>query len=330
MSSLRDFVRKPAVPGAKDPLRFARALIGDLVDKNLWPVALLLCIAIVAIPVLMTRGGGSDGAGVPAAAPQPDAETTKAVELIGPPTTRRRPSKQLDPFRQPKKKEKAAAAAGSIPLGPGSPSAAAPSAGTPSGGTPSTGAPSTGTPSTGTPSTRTPAVNPARVYYRTEVRWSQVESATARPISRLTPLGDAGERGVLYLGVSNRGYAVFVLSPKAQVEVSSGEQAGDTPCNEPVSCRFVGLKAGAKKVIIVPSSDGSKARRYHLEAVSIKRVVTSFATASRMHAKVHSKGRAVLREMLSDPLTAQVLDLLRYHEPSGQIVLAKGAKKTTK
>ena len=179
MTSPRDIVRKLATPGERDPLRFARALIGDLVDKNLWPVALLLCVAIVAIPVLMTRGGGSDGAaGVPAVAPPPDVNATKAVELIGPPTTRPRPSKQLDPFRHPKKKKAAAAAGGSIAVGPGASPAAAPSAAAP----PSTGAPSTGAPSTGAPSSGTPTVNPARVYYRTEVRWSQSDGASARPL----------------------------------------------------------------------------------------------------------------------------------------------------
>jgi len=351
MNSPSDLVRKLAdarrdgasPAGGRDPLRFARALIGDLVDKNLWPVALLLCVAIVAIPVLMTRGAGSDGAaGAPAVAPQPDVSATKAVELIGPPTVRSRSGSQLNPFRRPKKKKEATAAAGSIAVGDGAapaadaPSAATPSAGTPSGGTPSGGTPSGGTPSGGTPSTGTPSTedtapaSAARAYYRTEVRWSEAENSSARPIAQLTPLGDGGERGALYLGASNLGYAMFLLSPNAQAEVSAEKQAGKVGCEDEPNCRIVGLKAGATQVIIVPSSDGSKAHRYHLEAVSVKRVVTSVAAARKMRAKEHSEGRAVLREMLSDPLTGQLLGTMRYDEASGLLVLVGDAKKTTK
>jgi hypothetical protein len=343
MRSPRDLVRKRADAGAgdRDPSRFVRALIGDLVDKNLWPVALLLCVAIVAIPVLLTRGSGGDGAApVPAVTPQPDGTANDAVELIGPPTAKTRTGSQIDPFRQPKKKPKASAAAGTIAVGgstpAASPSADTPSAATPSGGTPSAGSPSAGSPSAGTPSagspsaTTKPMVNPATVYYRTEVRWSEAEGSRARAISRLTPLGGVGERGALYLGVSNLGYAMFLLSPTAKVEVSPDAPAAESACADATTCRVVALKGGSTQVVIVPQSDGSKARRYHLEAVSVKRVVTSVAAAGRMRAKEHSEGRAVLREMLSDALTAQVLDLLRYDEASGQLVLTSGAKKTTK
>jgi hypothetical protein len=338
MSSPRDLDRKPADPGAggaspgaaNDPLRFARALIGDLVDKNLWPVALLLCVAIVAIPVLMTRSAGS---GVPAAAPAPDVSPTKGVKLIAPPAVKERTGAQLDPFRQPKKKKKASAAAGSIALGgsppaaspsAGAPSAATPSGGTPSGAMPSAGSPSTGSPSTGTPSAKaTPEISAAKVYYRTEVRWSEAEGGATRPISRLTPLGDPGERAALYLGVSDAGFAVFLLSPHARAEGVAG-------CEDAGSCRLMGLKAGRTQIISVQSPDGSKAHRFHLEAVSIKRVVTSVATASRMRAKVHSEGRAVMRALWADRATALELGGIRYDQPTGLLVKSSAVKKTTK
>ena len=325
MSFPRDLLRKRGDASTPDGggalARYARALVNDLVDKNLWPVALLLCVAIVAIPVLLSRGAGSDGAaGVPVAAPPADVDVTNLFERVGPPTVTNRHSKQQDPFRQPGKK-KETAAGGAIPLGVDAPSAAAPSAAAPSGSAPSG-------------SSKGPmasAVNAATVYYRTEVRWSEGGGGAARPISRLTPLGDVGQRGVLYLGVSNLGYAMFLLSPNVQAEVSTEERAGKVGCeaDEP-NCRIVGLKAGTTQVVIVPSSDASKARRYHLEAVSVKRVVTSVAAARTMRAKVHSEGRAIMREMWSDPLTGQVLGMIRYDEASGLLVLVNGATKTTK
>jgi hypothetical protein len=340
MSSIRDLLRKLTDrSGGRDPAavlaRSARDLRNDLVDKNLWPVALLLCVAIVAIPVVLSRGG-DDAVSAPAPAPQVDATTTNAIKLVGPPTIKSRPGTPLDPFRQPAKKKDAAVATAAEAPAAGTPSAAAPSAAAPSAGSPSVAAPSGGTPSTGTPSSRTPSsrtpvVNPASVYYRTEVRWGLAAVSPARPISRLTPLGDAGERGVLYLGVTNLGYAVFVLTPNAHVEAGD-DQPGklNLACVDGTNCRIIALKTGTSQVVLVPPADGGKARRYRLQAVSAKRVVTTVAAARRMRAKEHSEGRALLRELASDPLAAQVLDELRYDAASGLLVTTSGDKKTSK
>jgi hypothetical protein len=352
MSSVSDRLRKltdrsgpsGTTSGLADgPLRFGRNLFHDLVDRNLWPVALMLCVAIVAIPIVLSRGPGGAGATAvpaPATAPKTGVSATDAIKLVGPPLVKTRPGKQLDPFRHPAEKKAPATGTGAPP-GVAAPSATTPAAATPSGGTSSGGTssggtssggtPSTGTTSTGTPpSAATPAVNPATVYYRTEARWSLAETSPARPISRLTPLGDAGEPGVLYLGVSNLGYAMFLLSPTAQAEASTENQPGKVGCENEPNCRIVGLKAGATQVVIVPASEGGKARRFHLQAVSVKRVVTTLAAARRMRAQEHSKGRAVLREMASDPLNGPVLDKIRYDEATGLLVLTSGDKKTTK
>jgi hypothetical protein len=343
MSSVRDHLRKltdrsgagGATSGlAAGLLRSARDLRNDLVDRNLWPVALLLCVAIVAIPVVLSRGGDAAvSAPAPAPAPQVDGTATNAIELVGPPTIKSRPGTQVDPFRQPAKKKTAATSGAVAPAGATPSAAAAPSAGSPSAASPSAAAPSGGTPSTGAPSADvTPVVNPASVYYRTEVRWSLAAVSPARPISRLTPLGDTDERGVLYLGVSNLGYAMFLLSPNAQAEATDDDQPGKLKlgCVDTTNCRLIALKTGASQVVMVPPADGGKARRYHLQAVSAKRVVTTVAAARRMRAKEHSEGRALLRELASDPLAAQVLDELRYDAASGLLVLASGDKKTTK
>jgi hypothetical protein len=341
MSSVRDHLRKltdrSGASGVTSGLaaglvRCARDLRNDLVDRNLWPVALLLCVAIVAIPVVLSRGGDA-AVSAPAPAPQVDGTATNAIELVGPPTIKSRPGTQLDPFRQPAKKKTAATTGAVAPAGATPSAAAAPSAGSPSAASPSAAAPSGGTPSTGAPSADvTPVVNPASLYYRTEVRWGLAAVSPARPISRLTPLGDTDERGVLYLGVSNLGYAMFLLSPNAQAEATDDDQPGKLKlgCVDTTNCRLIALKTGASQVIMVPEADGSKARRYHLQAVSAKRVVTTVAAARRMRAKEHSEGRALLRELASDPLAAQVLDFIRYDKATGLLVLASGDKKTTK
>jgi hypothetical protein len=189
---------------------------------------------------------------------------------------------------------------------------------------PSTGTPSTGSPSTGTPPAKaTPEISAAKVYYRTEVRWSEAEGGATRPISRLTPLGDPGERAALYLGVTASGYALFLISPNASVK-------GVTGCDDVASCRGFGLKPGQKQLITVQPSDGGTARRYYLEVVSVKAVATSVEVARTMRAKVHSEGRAVMRAMWSDGPTAQELSEVRYDATTGLVVVSSAVKKTTK
>jgi hypothetical protein len=51
-------------------MSFFRNLWTDLVDKRLWPVALVLLLALVAVPVLLLQGGGGDDHVDVAAAPQ--------------------------------------------------------------------------------------------------------------------------------------------------------------------------------------------------------------------------------------------------------------------
>jgi hypothetical protein len=323
MSSLRDLLRKRggdgATPGVGGTLaRYARALVNDLVDKNLWPVALLLCVAIVAIPILLSRGAGSDGAaGVPVAAPPADVDVTNVFERVGPPTVKPRSSQQQDPFRQPAKKKDKAAGRGAMALGADAPSPAAQPA-----ASPATAPPSGSRPPAATPAPKaTPSA--ARVYYRSEVRWSQTDSGPSRPLTRLTPLGDVGDRAALYLGVSAAGFAVFLLSPNAVAEGMAG-------CEELSSCRVIGLQAGATQVVALQPPDGGKARRYYLEAVSVKRVTTTLAAARTMRAKVHSEGRAVMRALWADGPTAYELGMFRYDRATGLLVESGGAKKTTR
>ena len=280
-----------AVPGsgrAGQTMRFARALIGELVDKKLWPVALLLCAAIIVIPVLMTRGAGSDDdAAAPAALPQGDVAAANIFEPIGPPSAKARPGGQLDPFRQPATKKSKPR---SMPVGGGTSSLGPPSGGTSSGG-PSSGDPlSGGTPfSAATPKRAVPA---ADVYYRTAVRWYETDAGKPVALARLTALGGLAEPGVLYLGVRRSAdvlYAVFVLGLSASSE-------GEGSCQDATTCRIVRLKAGEARIVTLASSDGSVTRQFTLEAVVIKAVAPGVGEARTARAKVHPDGRDALRD----------------------------------
>jgi hypothetical protein len=283
-------------------MNFARALGRDLVNKRLWPVAVLLAAALVAVPLLLGGVGGSgDESSVPAAALDEGAaanvsQTAPAVELVGPPSVRSRPGKVRDPFRRPKPKAVKAASASS----PAEASKTTVPAAT----------------STSTPQA-TPAIpTPKPFAYRTEVRFgpTDADAPEVHAISRLTPLGGVTEPALLYLGVSPDGrHAIFLLGPTAQ-------QHGEGRCVDAKGCRIIGLEAGTSTVVDVTPTAGEP-RQYSLDVVTVKREeVQSKAAARKARARVHPDGRDVLRDVLGDGATAQALGTIAYAQSLGLLV----------
>lgn len=303
-----------------DPVkRIAR----DLVDKKLWPVAVLLLAALVAVPVLI-GGASADEAPAPAAlaAAAPEGPASKSlVTVIDESATGNvtRPGRLDDPFYDPPE-----------PPAEDTPAAAAPADASPSneGGTSSsTGTPpSTGTPGGAPSATPTPSDDPpaAGGYYRTEVRWYKHKLAKTRPLSRLTPLGGLADTAALYLGVTKASgtYAVFLLGVHATSK-------GDAKC-EDSDCRVIGLKSGETQRITVASPEGGEAREYVLEVRSVRRAETDAATARAMRHRVHPDGRDVMRAMWSDSATAAALGPIQFDYDSGLLVKSAGAAKASK
>ena len=154
-----------------------RNLLQDLVERRLWPVALLLAVALAAVPVVLGRGGG-DAASTAAlpAAPATGAGTgtgtaEKAQITIDTsvPAVRDRAGRLRNPFKSPASAApKVTAAAGDSPSSDGSaatgdstsaatsaPSTDSGSAGTGSSGTTSSGSSGSGSASTGSSDTTT-------------------------------------------------------------------------------------------------------------------------------------------------------------------------------
>ena len=154
-----------------------RNLVQDLVERRLWPVALVLAVALAAVPVVLGRGGG-DAASTAAlpAAPATGAGTgtgtaEKAQITIDTsvPAVRDRAGRLRNPFKAPASAApKLTAAAGDTPSADGSaatgdstsaatspPSPDSGSAATGSSGTTSTGSSGSGSTSTGTSDTTT-------------------------------------------------------------------------------------------------------------------------------------------------------------------------------
>jgi hypothetical protein len=292
-----------------------RAIARDLIEKRLWPVALLLIVALVAVPVVL--GGSGDSAPVtPAAVPatpaQPGSDTAISVSapaVLG----HSRPGPVRDPFYSPPKPETASTSPSTSTSS--SSSAPAPSTTTPS--TSGTGGGGTEAPAPSTPSTQTPATTTTvGSFYRARVRFGAGETAAVRGLSRLEPLGDTANPAALYLGPNARHtHAVFLLGPNAEVT------AGDGACGEP-TCRVVVLKAGESVTIAVAGSAGAVEQTYVLAVDELheQQVATQDALLE-LRDRVHADGREVLRAMIQDKTTAAAVGKLTYDRSLGAVVL---------
>jgi|GEM_PF-2981574 len=277
----------------------------DLVQKKLWPLAVLLVVALVAVPVVIGSSSEDASAPVPVATAPGTADpgaTQSLLTVADPAVTSKddRPGKLDDPFYDPPAPPAASTGAATAPATGAAPSTATPS----TGGAPAAPA--------GPAAPAEPVVKPT--YYRTEVRWYEATKGKPQPISRLEPFGGLVDTAALYLGVtkSDGVYAVFLLGPGATSD-------GEAKC-EDESCRVMGLKSGQTQIVTVQPADGGEARQYVLEVVSVRAIATDAADARHMRAKVHPDGRDVMRSMWEDGPTAEALRPVQYDQTTGLLV----------
>jgi hypothetical protein len=326
-----------------------RTLVRDLIDRKLWPVALLLVAAAVAIPVLIGRAP----APAPTAAPAPAAPVTGATDAqkaavslaTAVPAGRDRPGAVRNPFKAPASKKKASTASTSAPAAAGTPSVAsggtssASPASTASGTstpTPSTGSDTTTTPSSSgsgssskptTPKTTTaPKADDASDTYHVSLRFgvNGGELKTLRDVARLSALPSVTDPFFVYLGVletatTHEKRAVFLVSSDA---TPTGEGACH-PTKE--DCQSVELAVGQTMFFDLASANGGPGTQYQLELAGIhKTEVSTEAKASAAFAR-HSAAGA---ELLSDAAKRNVraaagARAYRYIPATGLLARAK-------
>lgn len=282
-------------------------LVRDLIEKKLWPVAVALLLALIAVPVLL-GGGGSDPAPAPvtsAARPAPHATAAAArseVALEGDVATKRdRAGKVRNPFKGPKVAD--VQVTGQAPASEKPSSAPAAGSGAPS--TPSTApAPET--------KTSAPAPNAKRRTdestrdsepeiddtYKVKLRFGQAgDLKTKRNVARLTPLPSTVDPFFIFLGVLRDGKtAVFLVSTDAV-------PTGDGKCKpSKLSCETVRLKAGDTEFFDV-TNDAGGVTQYQLDLVSVaKRQASSRAVAARSHKRVSKAGKRILKAQIASTL----------------------------
>jgi hypothetical protein len=324
---------------------FLRNVITDLVEKRLWPVAVALIAALVAVPILL--GGKSDAVTPPVAtasaassatpAPTTAAQVISLEQQAAGKTANA--SSVRDPFvqhHQPHATDaairaavKSTAAALVDALGPKKKEAS--SASTSTGGASGSTGDSTGTGTTTPPTgTTTPSTGgtttPVKKVTTYSVDLSFGESGAEKKynnIARLTPLPSSDSPFFVYMGLSaDKKSATFLINGDVV-------PSGDGHCTpSPTDCQQITLTRGDIEFFDMQSGTAGVVQ-YQLELRNIKATTTTAAKAQTAKARESKAGRDVIRQIVAtdpDKLSSltynKSLGLLQHTaaKPSGEAV----------
>jgi len=302
-----------------------RNIATDLVRKRLWPIAVLLVLALVAVPVAIGRGSGEAVTAPPLVPPSAEAGDESALLTLADARTgggRGGVLADNDPFRKvATAKKKAAAAPGTAtPFGEGLGSGSGSGAASGSGSGSATGpgdfgalpglddidvvpvdgddlGPGTGTPPV--PPVKTPAGagdetdadGVANDSYHVDLRFGPAGAVENRDdVARLTPLPSQADPFFVFLGVLADGEtAMFLVS-------SDAKATGDGTCKPtPESCERIEVKAG-DTVFFDFTTPAGETVQYQLDLRKVQRRRAPDATVASAARKRESvPGRTILR-----------------------------------
>jgi hypothetical protein len=244
-----------------------------LVRRKLWPVALLLVGALVAVPLLLSEEPAPLASAAPANAVRKDEGLPATFVSTAEPTEdsprRRVLGESKDPFAPaplPKKvmeaRKKAAAEAKKAAAEAKKVAAKAenPSGGSPSGDAPSGGG-SVGVP----PVSAAPTPAPTYPRYSIEVRFGKTDGEkSTKTLERMRVLPSSASPLLIYRGVEDGGkVAVFELT-------GSVDAMGDGRC-EPNDgeCTVLKLRAGETEFLTISDTGGETDAQYQLQVLKI-------------------------------------------------------------
>jgi hypothetical protein len=244
-----------------------------IVQRRLWPLAVVLVGALIAVPLLLAK------APAPAAVPQPgaqapktDGDSTSFVTLATAPEAdtgsakrRRVLGAEKDPFRpapkpKAKKAKKAKAKATPTPTATETPT---------SGGTGGSATPPASTPPPAAP-TPTPGPTVPKGSIRVRFGLSDTAELPLQSLKRLEPLLSEEEPVLVYEGVDGHGAATFSIPGTVTAE-------GDGKCDpDPENCQTLKLKPGETEFItLADTGDAATAnKQFQLDLVKIYKKAT--------------------------------------------------------
>jgi hypothetical protein len=274
-----------------------RNIVRDLVERRLWPLALLLVVAAVAVPVYLGRSSSDDGATntpAPAQTAQVQKTSKAAVTLADTADESDGVGKARNPFKQQHvpKAEKADTGTGSSGSGDKSSSSDATQSGgaSPSGGS----SPSSGgtTPSGGSGTTDTSPTSKIAVT-RVSLHLGEVgQLETYKDIARLSPVPSAANPLFVFTGVLKDGKTA-VLLPNSTVQISPESDVSCKPSNK--SCQKLELEQD--DTVFFKLAGDAKNRQFQLDVISVHLDKGESAKAAAAAVQRHSNaGAAMLRD----------------------------------
>lgn len=273
-------------------MTFLRNLVRDLVDKKLWPVALLLVAALVAIPVVLGSSSGDSAAPAPqpvagdATAPGPGSVAQVAVAELDT-TAKNRAGKVRNPFKGPKIPKETDLKPDAVKAPEQKTTSPAPSS------TPTTPTPAPAPPATSAPKTvKKPASKPqADAEPNVDESWVATmrfgiggESRKLKAYGRLAPLPSSENPIIAFLGVlEDHKSALFLVS-------SDADTNGDGKCTpSKTECEILRMRADDTQFFDVTLEDG-RVVQYQLDLERVRKRKSAAAKAKT--AKADSKAKA--------------------------------------
>jgi hypothetical protein len=314
-------------------MSFVKSILGDLREKKLWPVAAVLLVAVIAVPVVLSKGSSSSnlapvaqlpstGSGAAAASGLP------AVSVSSVPSEGRINGKGRNPFAQFGGSTSSTGTTGSTAAATtaasGTPTASSGASSTSGSGTSSggTGASGSGSSSSGTVSTppsitnptppRAPAGLTATESYDVSLAITNSSGGvdTFAPLERLSVLPSTRSPLLVELGVLKGGNRVlFAVQPGAVV-------SGPGSCIPgPVDCELLSLAPGQTEALGAQSSSGtSQVALFAVNEIAAAKHASS-AEADKARRATSAAGRSVLANS-----TSSVLSLFPYEPSIGALV----------
>lgn len=226
-----------------------RNVFQDLVERRLWPVALVLVLALVAIPVLLSHPASTEpGASpvAPATAPATGTDTSLSafqpvVNTEGSKSSEIRKSLRGFSTKDPFKVQglpKVGASSGQLTAAPAAETATGTTTGTTTGTgtTASTGTSGSGQSTSG--SGDSTGSNPTLTYftYTVDVRFGKADNLDKKNLERFRALPSSENPVVVFMGVKTDGEtAVFLVS-------SATGTTGEGNCEPDDTCTFLYMK----------------------------------------------------------------------------------------
>jgi hypothetical protein len=301
-------------------MSFLQNLITDLREKRLWPLAVVLLIALVAVPVVISSGGSSS---VPVAQVPPVGPSSvptpalPAVSVTTTPSHGRLTGRERNPFIQQVKSAKTT----SKSTGSATSSKSKSSSGSTTSGTSTTSGSVGGTTTTVTAppivvSTPPPAptgLTGTQAYHVTVAMSSPARGLyTIDPVQRLSTLPSAQQSLLVELGVLSGGHRVlFVVQPGTLVR-------GPGRCTPgPIDCEIVSLAPGQIEWLGTSGSGTTGVTGVALMAVTA--ISAANYSSSAAAEKARNDESAVGRRLLSQS-TYKSLSLFEFKPSLGALV----------